>query len=286
MFIWIIKQLLLCVLIFQCSIGVCQTGVLTKGEVWKISEGKIQSNVSDKDALSDKYWQYLNKILPTKLLTQHIVSLRLFTDGIANDLGGISPLNQENTRWEIDIDTIDFNFKNTSPSHILLYSHTIIHEFGHLLTLNPEQIEVTSVVYQDDSKGYLTIAGNANSYLSKFVLEFWQGSLLLKWDEIQKHKNKSKRRHLIYQLYLDNKDQFLTDYATQSPEEDIAESWAFFVLSEKPAEEKIKHKKVLFFYEFPELIQYRQEIRNNLEVLPKDYINNYGINRDQLSSNK
>jgi len=282
-----IKQILFYTIILKCSIGFCQTGVLTKGEVWKISEGNIQSNGSDKDVLSYKYWQYLNKILPTKLLTQHIVSLRLFTDGIANELGGISPLNKQNTQWEIDIDTYDFNFKNTHPSHILLYSHTIIHEFGHLLTLNPKQVELTSDFYQDDTKGYLTTEGYAqsNSYLGRFVKQFWQGAPLSRWDEIQKHENKIKRSHLLYQLYLNNKDQFLTDYSAQSPEEDIAESWVFFVLSNKPVEDKIKHQKVLFFYDFPELVQYRQDIRKNLELIPEDYINNYEFNRDQLSSN-
>ena len=283
-----IKQILIFTIFLKCSIGFCQTGVLTKGEVWKISEGNIQSNGSDKDVLSYKYWQYLNKILPTKLLTQHIVSLRLFTDGIANELGGISPLDKQNTQWEIDIDTYDFNFKNTHPSHILLYSHTIIHEFGHLLTLNPKQVELTNDFYQDDTKSYLTTEGYAmpNSYLGRFVKQFWQGAALSRWDEIQKYENKIKRSHFLYQLYLNNKDQFLTDYAAQSPEEDIAESWAFFVLSDKPVEDKIKHQKVLFFYDFPELVQYRQDIRKNLELIPEDYINNYEFNRDQLSSNK
>ncbi|MFK8011504.1 MAG: hypothetical protein AB8B80_05650 [Marinicellaceae bacterium] len=282
-----IKQLLIFKLIIFCSVGFCQNSVFTKGEVWTISEGNIQSNGSDKDVLSDKYWQYLNKILPTKLLHQHIVSLRLFSDGIANDLGGISPLNKENSQWEIDIDTYDFNFKNTHPSHVLLYSHTIIHEFGHLLTLNPEQLKVSNDVNHSVAEGYLAKESHlkTDSYLGIFIHKFWQGTLFSEWDSIQNYNNPSKREHLLYQLYLNNKNQFLTDYAVESPEEDIAESWAFFVLSEKPVMDKIKHQKVLFFYEFPELVEYRKNIRNNLELIPQDYIKNYEFNRDQLSSN-
>jgi hypothetical protein len=49
-----------------------------------------------------------------------------------------------------------------------------------------------------------------------------------------------------------------------NPEEDIAESWSFFILSPKPAGNTIAEQKILFFYNYSELVQLRNEILNNL----------------------
>jgi hypothetical protein len=46
--------------------------------------------------------------------------------------------------------------------------------------------------------------------------------------------------------------------------EDIAESWAFFVLSPKPELKSIADEKILFFYEYPELVELRTQILNNI----------------------
>ena len=237
------------------------------GEKWDIYKGEIQLKGSLYDALGKRYWNYLNSKLPKEILKKYISSLRLFTDGRMGELAGMSPVNILNTQWEIDIDTLDFNFNNKEKLYIKDYTHTIIHEFGHLLTLNPEQVEVTEDVFEDDMKGYLTSEGytKTNSYLNKFVDRFWRGKLLRRWDKIDKIKSENRKVNLLYKLYLKNENQFLTAYSAESPEEDIAESWTFFVLYDKPKLNTIKHQKILFFYQFPELIEQREKIRNKLE---------------------
>jgi hypothetical protein len=61
-------------------------------------------------------------------------------------------------------------------------------------------------------------------------------------------------------------DQFVTDYAPTSPVEDIAESWTFFVLSPKPELNSIANEKILFFYEYPELVELRTQILKQICV--------------------
>jgi hypothetical protein len=56
----------------------------------------------------------------------------------------------------------------------------------------------------------------------------------------------------------------VSDYSVTHPAEDIAESFAFFVLSPQPAGESIAEQKIRFFYEYPELIDLRAEILQNL----------------------
>jgi len=104
---------------------------------------------------------------------------------------------------------------------------------------------------------------------------------------------------MLAQFYKIYQDQFVTKYAATSPVEDIAESWAFFVLSPKPEMTSIANEKIFFFYttnveeemaesfaffvlnpkpsgdavyeqkvafcyEFPELVKYRQRIMEGL----------------------
>ena len=60
----------------------------------------------------------------------------------------------------------------------------------------------------------------------------------------------------------------MTEYAATNPSEDFAESFMVFVLKEKPAKSTAdfihKDQKILFFYDFPELVEIRDFIRNNL----------------------
>ncbi|NJN80268.1 MAG: hypothetical protein HC797_07255, partial [Anaerolineales bacterium] len=67
-------------------------------------------------------------------------------------------------------------------------------------------------------------------------------------------------------FYYKYEDQFLTDYAVTHPAEDIAESFSFFIFSSQPAGNTIAEEKILFFYQYPELVELRTKILNNLCV--------------------
>ncbi|HKJ37827.1 MAG TPA: hypothetical protein VJ972_03565, partial [Anaerolineales bacterium] len=75
---------------------------------------------------------------------------------------------------------------------------------------------------------------------------------------------------MLDDFYYKYEDQFISSYAATTLEEDIAESWSFFVLAPKPQPSSIANEKVLFFYDYPELVQLREEILNNLcEAFPQ-----------------
>lgn len=246
-----------------------------KGAIWSINNGKLVPKINPLDTKAHAYWAHIQDILPNSLLDKYIVSFKLFSDGADEDLGGLAPLDRFNQTWEMDIDTTDFNLKNLDSLHILQYTHTIIHEFGHLLTLNPTQVTITNDKWQDDSLGYLTQEGYANKdgYLGLFVKTFWKEQLLDEWDNIQRTKIESIKVNRLYDFYLNHQSEFVSDYAAESPEEDIAESWTYFILAEKPKGTEIRHQKVLFFYDFVELTDYRKEIREKLFFVPENYIN-------------
>lgn len=57
---------------------------------------------------------------------------------------------------------------------------------------------------------------------------------------------------------------FVSEYATSSPEEDIAESFAFYVLGSNFSDTNIKEQKMNIWNTYPELVTIRREMRNVL----------------------
>ncbi|MCH2233830.1 MAG: hypothetical protein MK078_06210 [Crocinitomicaceae bacterium] len=244
--------------------------------VWDVKNGELIENGNNLDKIGLSYWGIVSSVLPNSILETYVVSLRLITDGRHGDMGGINQLDETLKVWQIDLDTADMRVTSTDSIMVLDYTHTLIHEFGHLITLNASQIELTNDQYEDLSKGYLTAEGYATkeSYLYLFVQQFWRGPLFEEWIEIDFIKNDKRRYKALYEFYLDHEEKFLTDYAAETPEEDIAESWTFFVLSDKPTGKLEKHAKVRFFYQFQELVNFRENIRENLGFIPLNYIEN------------
>jgi hypothetical protein len=107
------------------------------------------------------------------------------------------------------------------------------------------------------------------SYINLYVSKFWTESLLYDWDKIKdKDFNEKKLEKKLFQFYKKNKNHFITDYAAESPEEDIAESWTHFVLNDKPlVNNTITDKKISFFYNFPKLVAIRKEIKNSINKI-------------------
>jgi len=169
---------------------------------------------------------------------------------------------------------------------------TMIHENAHILSLslsqsngdwisadvsNTELVEIVQEKaaacapnYYDDVTGCM----NSNSYLNLFFQEFWVDIYpSFKWfyefddyDKFESHNN------LFLKKY---ETQFVTPYAATNPDEDFAESFTVFVLHEKPIKSTTEFpicmkfnlcagQKILFFYDFPELVEIRDFIRSNL----------------------
>ena len=40
--------------------------------------------------------------------------------------------------------------------------------------------------------------------------------------------------------------------------------WLFFIISPRPAGDTIAEQKILFFYDFPEMVALREQIRQNM----------------------
>jgi hypothetical protein len=216
-------------------------------------------------ATHQELWDYFASLIPLRerrMITRYVV----FSDGPEETLAMVEPDPEEPSRWTLAIDPADAGDREE-------LTYTLIHEFGHLLTLDERQVPPDLGLAQDPENedlyqeaaeacpNYFPGEGcsTAESYINAFFERFWIDRYQ-EWLEIDAEEDENTRLDLMEQFYQDYQDEFVTDYAATNPEEDIAETWTLFVLEPKPAGDSIAEQKVLFFYEYPELVRLRAEI--------------------------
>ncbi len=169
----------------------------------------------------------------------------VFSDGEGETMAYVTALDADGKRWEIGVDPLD-------AGDGALFTETVLHEYAHYLTLNHEQAVYTrhQTVDTYNEPGMVCRAG---SYLDDFVQRFWTGYL----DDCLAGGD-------TYNFCIRHWDDFVTGYASTDPSEDISECFTFFVLWDAQEGDKLWQEKLNFFYAYPELVELRAELRENL----------------------
>jgi len=235
----------------------------------------------DEDLHKQLFDMYVS-ITPKQILDE-VAYFEIATD----DYGGLISAETGRGGWDGDlrekyyliVDPLDM--APTGSINEQWHKSTMIHENAHILSLGSSQsnndwipgdtsnTELVEIVqekaadcapnYYDDVSGCM----KSNSYLNKFFQKFWVDIYpSFKWFyEFDDYDKFEDHNDLFYQKY---KTQFVTWYAATNPDEDFAESFTVFVLKEKPTKSTITDQKILFFYDFSELVEMRDFIRGNL----------------------
>ena len=138
---------------------------------------------------------------------------------------------------------------------------TLIHEFGHLLTLQAKEVPPGSG--DRGCKTYFTGEGCAlsGSTFAGYVKRFWPQSLI---DEVAELET-SGDWEAIDAFSDEHREAFVTDYASTNPAEDLAETFTTFVMEDRPAGSSIADEKVAFLWGDPDMVDLRARIRAALE---------------------
>lgn len=192
-------------------------------------------------------WNQMTALLPEHAL-EHFTVYTVFTDGPDQVLAYVNMVDEKGEKWEIAVDPADA--KNPK-----LFYETIIHEYSHYLTLNSTQVTYarpySSETYSEDG-----MVSKKGSYLDSFYQTFWTDILDDRLANME-----------TYNFYLRHLDTFVTAYASTDPSEDIAESFTYFVLQEQREGERIWMQKQTYFYQYPEFVDFRTKVQNNLARL-------------------
>jgi hypothetical protein len=207
-------------------------------------------------ASQQRIWDYFVKIIPPEQRTK-IAEYKIVTDGTGNFNAMVFieyrwDDSSVTEKWSLLADLADFIDERQ-------FTSTLLHEFGHILTLNINQLD-----YRLDAINcprYFKDPGcsQPDSYLQLFFERFWTDSYD-EWHKIASQGDEATVKSGLKTFYQAHPGEFVSEYAATAPHEDIAESWMNFVLSPKLAENTLAEQKVNFFYEFPELVQIRSEV--------------------------
>lgn len=227
--------------------------------------GDLKSLQLDRD-LHQRIWKYYRQIFPETQMVQ-VTYVVFFTDGQHQTTAYLRELGHQ---WHLYIDLLDFNNQYDT-------TETLIHEYGHLLTLNdsqatdPQWHSFRGWTRKDFDELRKTCSGffsgslcaYSGSYLNQFGQHFWTESLYDEWVEtvfLPRATGPGDPDELVTKFYELHPDQFVSEYAASRPTEDLAESWVAFILQPKPAGQTIAEQKILFFYAFDDLLEIRAKI--------------------------
>lgn len=191
-------------------------------------------------------WDQICAILPEGAY-QDFTRFIIFTDGPDGTLAYVTQSDYQGYKWEIAVDPADAEDGDW-------FTETVLHEYTHYLTLNAEQVTYTWDQTGDTYNEEGMVSGRG-SYIDDFYQAFWVDYLD---DRLANRKSNN--------FFLRHEDDFITDYASTDPSEDIAECFTYFVLWDRRDGEAVWEQKLDFFYGYPELVELRDGIRARLEI--------------------
>lgn len=161
-------------------------------------------------------WEYLCTVLPSSA-RQKIAEFNLFTDGCSNILAYTSPVRDENgtadnTRFSINIDYYDVFDENGMPRDWSKLTYTVLHEYGHVLLEDETQIDLTVGTDTHDPAGFLP-----GSFRKAFYDRFWKDLGVSAVSD-----------------YAENPTGYVSRYGANYFHEDIADTFAVFILGGEP----------------------------------------------------
>lgn len=220
------------------------TATETKGKTYTVQpDGSLQPQPTS--AHSD-LWNLFTKIAGKEAATKKLVSFEVFNDPDNDTAASVWPTSDSGQTWHMNVNEA---FASDRKDFI----HTLVHEYGHILTLSNDQVSKVSGACPrfELSEG----CAKDNSYIQAFQSKFWA-----KYGE-NIPENDGENADQVTEFYSKHKSDFVSDYASTNPAEDIAESWANFVLRAPSEGTTNADKKRQFFYEYPELVSLRDKIR-------------------------
>lgn len=236
---------------------------VTSGNITKVTDYKVTGidlNFQKDTNKHNQIWDLVRKIVPLNQL-EKMSEFMIYNGDVSGSAGYVIEKSADLSKWQMGI-AINYAFDgNFNRDGELAY--TIIHEFGHILTLN--DVQLNSAISQTDCTNYFPGEGCAkeNSYINELYQKYWKDIK----DEHTKAQDSQSEQEEFYNKYS---NRFVTNYASTNPGEDIAEVFATFVTKkEKPAGATIAEKKMLLMYNRSALVDFRNFIRKNLNLRGK-----------------
>jgi hypothetical protein len=200
------------------------------GELGAFVSGNNKSQYRD-------VWTFYTQLLPQGERKGITVYAIFAPKGDSKDKAGYVTLNGDKSSWILAVNP-------DAPGGRWEQADTLVHETMHVLSIGGNQTD-TSATHCSVDLGSAVGCPKPDSYLEAYIKRFWT-PLLGKWEQAQKNKT-------LEAFYKEHASEFTRDYAATSPSEDIAESFAAYVLNTPNVPPGVVAKEK-FFESYPALV--------------------------------
>ncbi|NEW63125.1 hypothetical protein GMA11_06915 [Granulicatella sp. zg-ZJ] len=206
-------------------------------------------------ATAENFVQDCLDIIPNQF-REHLTDYYVYKKGDA--LAFVSPPRREQRySTALSLSSLDLfmNMKHDYADKLYeLEMVTFIHEFGHILSFMPNHLNFTvNISKQLSIPESMQEEFHKDSYLRQFFTKYWK-NVDEKW--IDADETTWQEESKFFRL---NRDNFVSVYAAKNIYEDFAESFLHFILTKSSDLDISKPytQKLLFFYQYPELVSLR-----------------------------
>lgn len=187
----------------------------------------------------------------------------LYVDLVGVEVAGASIL-QFKVGDDPESDTLAYVYQDRDPQYWSLVVNlaivdepdllaaTLVHEHAHVFSYAESQFDPrpTSCDTFEVAEGCVL----PDAYLWAFYEQFWSG--------YPDHPDlENVDGDIAYEFYLQNEEDFVSDYAATNIGEDFAESFMTYVLEDDWSPSTPTGAKLSFFDDYPELVELRQQMR-------------------------
>jgi len=196
-------------------------------------------------SLTEEVWTTFVRIATVEFVAETVAEFQV-GDAADIDVAAWVVQDEHTEEW-----TVGANLAVSDERHDLLV--TLIHEYAHLLTLQRSEMSTGSdpcpTVRLDEG----CLAEDAT--LQAFHERFWTpyGATAPAAESQDRDRGRD--------FFDEHEDDFVSDYASMNPVEDIAESFMTFVLENRPRGDSVAAQKLEFFWQQPEFVKMRDRIR-------------------------
>lgn len=210
-----------------------ETGSETNGKIYTVTtDQQLYPKPSEGD---NKLWELFRSIATNQTIKDRLETFEVFNDA-SNDSAASVWESSTPDKWHMNVNAA---FADDRKDLI----HTMVHEYGHIVTLDTTQVDKTT-----GACPVLTVPEGcvkSGSVLAEFHNAFWAGY--------------GSTDAADYSA-----DRFVSEYAASNSVEDLAETFAYFVLRPKPEGTAVKDQKIQKLYNFQNLVNIRNRIRATL----------------------
>ncbi len=209
--------------------------------IYFISSGKLvrAGSKQEIDPTDQELFTLFKGVVGEEAIRTYFTEWRTFDDD-AGDLGGFVELVPKVDRWVIGVNQADYFYsgEDSRESYISLF----VHEYAHVLLYDKPKL------------------------VDSFKKQFWTKADTVNQKNLERLSGEARFEASLY-YYEQNSDRFVSDYATVSTDEDMAETFVTFILEDRAGGLSTAAAKQNFFYTDADMVAVRTELQKNLDLL-------------------